>query len=102
MYKPLNKLVLWDLGSHSSVAVQAVNQSWIGTLSYVIHNYSDLFNAVNNVFAFNLLQVKNKLRGSYILVCAPANAACDLLAQKLIPHCTTDELLRLHSSSRDW
>lgn len=49
-----------------------------------------------------ILQVKNKLRGSYILVCAPANAACDLLAQKLIPHCTTDELLRLHSSTRDW
>lgn len=49
-----------------------------------------------------ILQVKNKMRGSYMLVCAPANAACDLLAQKLIPHCTTDELLRLHSSSRDW
>jgi hypothetical protein len=54
------------------------------------------------VLKFNLLQVKKEVRGSYILVCAPANAACDLLAQKLIPHCTTEELLRLHSPSRDW
>lgn len=86
---------------HSGVAKQAVKRSWIGTL-YMICNYIDLFSAVHNVFTFNLSQVKNKLRGSYILVCAPANAACDLLAQKLIPHCTTDELLRLHSSTRDW
>ncbi|XP_021920403.1 putative helicase mov-10-B.2 isoform X4 [Zootermopsis nevadensis] len=49
-----------------------------------------------------ILQVKKKIRESYILVCAPSNAACDLLAQKLIAHCTTEELLRLHSSSRDW
>lgn len=49
-----------------------------------------------------ILQVKKKLKESYILVCAPANSACDWLAQKLIPHCTTKELLRLHSSSRDW
>jgi hypothetical protein len=54
------------------------------------------------VLSFSLLQVKKKLKESYILVCAPANSACDWLAQKLIPHCTTKELLRLHSSSRDW
>jgi hypothetical protein len=78
MYKPPNKLMMRNL------------------------SHSDLFNAIHHVFKFNFLQVKNKMRGSYMLVCAPANAACDLLAQKLIPHCTTDELLRLHSSSRDW
>jgi hypothetical protein len=71
-------------------------------LLYVTYNHSDVLDAIHHVFKFNLPQVKNKVRGSYILVCAPANAACDLLAQKLIPHCTTDELLRLHSSSRDW
>ncbi|PNF41191.1 hypothetical protein B7P43_G01458 [Cryptotermes secundus] len=49
-----------------------------------------------------ILQVKKKLKQSCILVCAPSNSACDWLAQKLIPHCTTKELLRLHSSSRDW
>ncbi|XP_069689318.1 putative helicase mov-10-B.1 isoform X2 [Periplaneta americana] len=49
-----------------------------------------------------ILQVKKQIQGSYILVCAPSNAACDLLAQKLVPHCKTEELLRLHSSSREW
>jgi helicase MOV-10 len=48
------------------------------------------------------LQLKRSMTGSYICVCASANAACDILAQKLIQHCTTHELLRLYSSSRDW
>jgi helicase MOV-10 len=46
--------------------------------------------------------VKTRVTGSYILVCTSANAACDTLAQKLIPHCATHELLRLYSSNRDW
>jgi helicase MOV-10 len=50
----------------------------------------------------SIIQAKTRRTGSYILVCAPANAACDTLAQKLIQHCTTQELLRLYSSSRDW
>nr|CAD7394869.1 unnamed protein product [Timema cristinae] len=48
-----------------------------------------------------ILQVKKRLR-SRILVCAPSNAACDHLTQRLISFgCTKSELLRLHSSSRD-
>nr|CAD7574824.1 unnamed protein product [Timema californicum] len=48
-----------------------------------------------------ILQVKKRLK-SRILVCAPSNAACDHLTQRLISFgCTNSELLRLHSSSRD-
>ncbi|XP_068084476.1 putative helicase mov-10-B.1 isoform X2 [Anabrus simplex] len=49
-----------------------------------------------------ILQVKKLFNNSYTLVCAPSNAACDFLTQKLAKHCKPSELLRLHSSSRDW
>ncbi|XP_049939512.1 putative helicase MOV-10 [Schistocerca serialis cubense] len=49
-----------------------------------------------------ILQVKKMMPGSYCLVAAPSNAACDNVAQQLAPHCSPKELLRLHSSTRDW
>lgn len=36
-----------------------------------------------------------------ILVCAPANSACDTLAIKLMEHCDRQELIRIHSGSRE-
>lgn len=39
-----------------------------------------------------------------ILVCAPANAACDMLTSKLIESnmFNKKELIRVHTTNRDW
>ncbi|XP_044257882.1 putative helicase mov-10-B.1 [Tribolium madens] len=47
-----------------------------------------------------ILQIKKRTK-KRILVCAPANSACDMLAIKLIAHCTTQELIRINSSTRE-
>ncbi|KAJ8920489.1 hypothetical protein NQ315_005358 [Exocentrus adspersus] len=47
-----------------------------------------------------ILQLKNKT-DKKILVCAPCNAACDMLTQKLMPHCTKKELIRVMSQTVD-
>lgn len=49
-----------------------------------------------------VLQIKNLRKGSQILVCAKANDVCDMLALKLQPYCTKDELIRIHSSNREY
>ncbi|XP_050511316.1 putative helicase mov-10-B.1 [Diabrotica virgifera virgifera] len=47
-----------------------------------------------------ILQLKFKTTHK-ILVCAPSNAACDLITEKLLEHCTTNELIRVMSSTVD-
>ncbi|EEZ97839.2 putative RNA helicase armi-like Protein [Tribolium castaneum] len=47
-----------------------------------------------------ILQIKKRTK-KRILVCAPANSACDMLATKLMPHCTTEELIRINSTTRE-
>ncbi|RZC39005.1 helicase mov-10-B.1 [Asbolus verrucosus] len=47
-----------------------------------------------------ILQIKKHTK-KRILVCAPANSACDVLALKLMPYCTKDELIRIHSTTRE-
>lgn len=48
-----------------------------------------------------ILQIKKFYSQSKILVCAPANDACDMLALKLTPHCSKKELIRVHSENRE-
>nr|XP_023021067.1 RNA helicase Mov10l1-like [Leptinotarsa decemlineata] len=47
-----------------------------------------------------ILQLKNKTN-SQILVCAPANAACNMLTSKLLMHCNKNELIRIMSNTVD-
>nr|CAI5863002.1 unnamed protein product [Callosobruchus analis] len=47
-----------------------------------------------------ILQIKKKTE-KRILVCAPANAACDVVAQKLMRYCKKDEMIRLMSQTVD-
>lgn len=47
-----------------------------------------------------ILQIKKKT-DKKILVCAPANAACDMLTEKLMMHCTKRELIRIMSENVD-
>ncbi|KAG5889286.1 hypothetical protein JTB14_007047 [Gonioctena quinquepunctata] len=47
-----------------------------------------------------ILQIKKKTQ-STILVCAPANAACNMLTEKLMLHCRKDEMIRIMSENVD-
>nr|CAH7742468.1 unnamed protein product [Callosobruchus chinensis] len=47
-----------------------------------------------------ILQIKKKT-AKKILVCAPANAACDVVAEKLMRYCKKDEMIRLMSKTVD-
>lgn len=49
-----------------------------------------------------ILQVKINCKQTKILVCAPANDVCDMLALKLQEHCTKKELIRIHSANREY
>ncbi|KAJ9574743.1 hypothetical protein L9F63_008113, partial [Diploptera punctata] len=96
--KFINPLV--ECNPEQSMAVKNIVLGTSRPAPYIIHGPPGTGKTVTIVEA--ILQVKKVFRNSFILVCASSNAACDLLAQKLVPHCTTDELLRLHSTSRDW
>ncbi|KAK7788775.1 hypothetical protein R5R35_010039 [Gryllus longicercus] len=50
----------------------------------------------------SILQIRKVFPQSRILVCAPSNAACDHVATRLVPHFKSTELLRFHSSNREW
>ncbi|CAH1967597.1 unnamed protein product [Acanthoscelides obtectus] len=47
-----------------------------------------------------ILQIKRKTQKK-ILVCAPANAACDVVAEKLMKYCKKNEMIRLMSRTVD-
>lgn len=48
-----------------------------------------------------ILQIKKHHKQAKILVCAPANDTCDMLALKLVKHCEKKELIRVHSENRE-
>lgn len=47
-----------------------------------------------------ILQLKKKTK-HHILVCAPSNAACDVITEQLLRHCKDEELLRIVSENVD-
>ncbi|KAK9743690.1 AAA domain [Popillia japonica] len=50
-----------------------------------------------------ILQIKQNLPKSKILICAPANAACDMLTAKLLQFVRDKkEIIRIHTCSRNW
>ncbi|XP_063226708.1 putative helicase mov-10-B.2 [Bacillus rossius redtenbacheri] len=93
-----NNQVMYN--SEQSTAVKNILKGTSRPAPYIIFGPPGTGKTVTVVEA--ILQVKKHLK-SYILVCAPSNAACDYLTQKLISNgCKKNELLRLHSSSREW
>lgn len=82
-------------------AVENILNCKSGNAPYIVFGPPGTGKTVTIVEA--ILQIKKRLQSARILVCAPANAACDMLTLKLIQHnCTTKELIRVHSESRDW
>ncbi|KAJ8920487.1 hypothetical protein NQ315_005356 [Exocentrus adspersus] len=69
-----------------------------GSFPYIVFGPPGTGKTVTIVEA--ILQLK-KRTGNKILVCAPANAACDMLTEKLMPYCTQEELIRIMSQSVD-
>ncbi|XP_056633790.1 putative helicase mov-10-B.1 isoform X2 [Diorhabda sublineata] len=79
-------------------AVRNILNRTSGPYPYIIFGPPGTGKTVTVVEA--ILQLKKKTTHS-ILVCAPSNAACDMLTEKLIVHCKQNELLRIMSSSVD-
>ncbi|KRT80959.1 hypothetical protein AMK59_5131, partial [Oryctes borbonicus] len=50
-----------------------------------------------------ILQIRRCRPDSKILICAPANAACDMLTEKLIEFVNDNrEIIRIHAENRSW
>lgn len=79
-------------------AVLNILNGTAGTVPYIVFGPPGTGKTVTIVEA--ILQIKKKTKKK-ILVCAPANAACDLLTEKLIPYCKKDELFRIMSNTVD-
>lgn len=79
-------------------AVVKILNGCAGTTPYIVFGPPGTGKTVTIVES--ILQIKNKTKKK-ILVCAPANAACDLLTQKLLKHCKKNELFRVMSATVD-
>lgn len=79
-------------------AVLNILNGTAGTTPYIVFGPPGTGKTVTIVES--ILQIKKKTTKK-ILVCAPANAACDFLAEKLIPHCKKEELIRIMSNTVD-
>lgn len=79
-------------------AVLKILNGTSGVVPYIVFGPPGTGKTVTIVEA--ILQIMNKT-SKKILVCAPANAACDLLAEKLVPYCKKSDLFRVVSNTVD-
>lgn len=79
-------------------AVRNILNRTSGQYPYIIFGPPGTGKTVTVVEA--ILQLKKKTTHN-ILVCAPSNAACDMLTEKLLAHCKPTELLRIMSGAVD-
>ncbi|KAL3280167.1 hypothetical protein HHI36_017667 [Cryptolaemus montrouzieri] len=92
----LNKKIVRNLEQRTAVE-KILNCSSRGA-PYIVFGPPGTGKTVTIVEAiYQLLRMTQKK----ILVCAPANAACDMLASKLIPYCERNQLIRVHSETRE-
>ncbi|CAG9818274.1 unnamed protein product [Phaedon cochleariae] len=80
------------------MAVHKILNGTSSTAPYIVFGPPGTGKTITIVEA--ILQIKTKTKNK-ILVCAPANAACDMLTEKLMPHCKKDELIRIMSENVD-
>lgn len=79
------------------VAVLNILQNSSGALPYLVFGPPGTGKTITIVEA--VLQLKDYKPHSKILVCAPANAACDMLTEKLSERCEKRELIRVFSET---
>ncbi|KAK4883503.1 hypothetical protein RN001_006822 [Aquatica leii] len=83
------------------IAVENIVQTKSCVAPYIVFGPPGTGKTITIVEA--ILQIIRRRDNAVILVCAPANAACDMLAIKLIEHgLKQSELIRVHSTTRDW
>lgn len=80
------------------MAVLNILNGSAGNVPYIVFGPPGTGKTVTIVEAILQIQKNTKKR---VLVCAPANAACDLLAEKLIPYCKQKEMIRIMSNTVD-
>ncbi|KAK9884828.1 hypothetical protein WA026_009054 [Henosepilachna vigintioctopunctata] len=80
-------------------AIEKIVNCSSGDAPYIVFGPPGTGKTVTIVEAICQLLYKTDKR---ILVCAPSNAACDLLTRKLMPFCSNEVLRRFYSVSRDW
>ncbi|GLV31202.1 armitage [Carabus blaptoides fortunei] len=81
-------------------AVMNILNATSGNVPYIVFGPPGTGKTVTIVEA--IIQIVRRLADCTILVCAPANAACDMIVAKLAPHFTKEQLIRIHSETADW
>ncbi|KAF5270326.1 hypothetical protein FQR65_LT05514 [Abscondita terminalis] len=81
------------------IAVETISQIKYCNAPYIVFGPPGTGKTITIVEA--ILQIVRNRTG-VVLVCAPANAACDMLTSKLIEHLSVNQLIRVHSETRDW
>ncbi|CAH0559688.1 unnamed protein product [Brassicogethes aeneus] len=92
----INQTILTNQEQKKAVSSILYNSS--GNVPYIVFGPPGTGKTVTIVEA--ILQLKRKT-DKKILVCAPANAACNMIASKLMVHCNRSELIRVHSETQD-
>lgn len=92
-----NPLVAQNPEQRTAVLNIVSNSS--GSIPYIVFGPPGTGKTITIVEA--ILQLKDCRSYNSILVCAPANAACDMLADKLAEVCKKHELIRVLSETVD-
>lgn len=80
-------------------AVLNIIRNSSGDLPYIVFGPPGTGKTITIVEA--ILQMKDFNASKKILVCAPANAACDMIADRLLEYCNKEELIRVLSETVD-
>lgn len=90
---------LIEKNNEQKKAVNNIVRNSSGPVPYIVFGPPGTGKTITIVEA--ILQLKHDKPMIKILVCAPANAACNVLAEKLSEFCEKDELIRVLSETVD-
>ncbi|XP_026480986.1 putative helicase mov-10-B.2, partial [Ctenocephalides felis] len=94
----MNKLICDN--KEQKVAIENIVNKSSGIAPYILFGPPGTGKTVTIVEA--IVQIIKHVENPKILVCAPANMACDMLTCKLRPYFNRGELIRIHSANREF